>query len=120
MQLQETETNIYGEAKGNIKRRYTGVIVPCLWKLEETETDVDKGAVDVTQKAKFSFLRQELIDRDIYPQMGDIIEVDSQYYEIDTANEVQFVAGQPEFSFNVSCNAHLARKISVQLDRPTV
>lgn len=120
MNLQETETNIYGEAKDNIKRRYVGVAVPCLWNREDSETDVDKGAVDITQKGKFSFLRQELIDRDIYPQMGDIIEADGQYYEIDVANEIQLHAGQSAFNFSVSCDVHLARKISVQLDRPII
>lgn len=120
MQLTETETNIYGEAKGNVKRRYQGVAIPCLWNQEEVETDVEKGTLDITQNIKFSFLRQELIDRNIYPEMGDIIEADNSYWEIDQANEIQLYAGQQDFSFNVSCTAHLARKVSVQLDRPTL
>jgi len=76
------------------------------------------GTIDVEQITIFAFLRDELSERNIYPEVGDIIEFDSQYYEINNTNETQLVAGQTLYNHQILCDCHLMRKVPVQLEKP--
>lgn len=117
--MEQSQTNIYGE--GVKKTNYTGVAVPCLIHRQATNpTDKGTGVLDIVQRVTFTFLRQELNDRNIYPEAGDIVEFDTQYYELENTNEIQLVAGQPEFDHNIFCDAHLMRIVPTQLKQPRI
>ena len=112
-----TATNFYGESD---KMSYnTPVLVHCLVTLDEpTWNDTDFGP-DVSQTAIFAFLKDDLIEKNIKPEPGDIIEYKSGFYELDSIAENQFVAGKdPESwfggnthgaSISIIYNAHLTR-----------
>ncbi len=113
-----TKTNSYGEAP---KRTYfQGVLIPCMYSRDPKQVVSDAKTINVTQTAEFYFLRQECQDRGIYPEEGDIIEWDSKYYEINTANESQLTAGRPEYRFSIVCKTHLTRSSGLQLEKPQV
>jgi len=51
-----------------------------------------------------------------YPEVGDIIYYDESYYEIDNVNDTQLVAGQPQYTTSILCNAHLTRRSGIQIE----
>lgn len=116
--LEKTKTNIYGE--GTKKVYYRGVIVPCIIDRKLASAKNDVGTIDFEQAITFAFLKKELEDRNMYPESGDIIEFDSQYFEIENTNQVQLWAGQVAYDHQVFCESHLMRKAPIQLERPIV
>jgi hypothetical protein len=117
IQVDKTKENIYGE--GTKKTYFRGVAVPCLVDRQMTAPNAEIGTIDIEQKASFAFLRQELQNRNVYPEPGDIIEFDRQYYELENTNEVQMFVGQTEYNVQVYCDTHLMRRVPSQLESPT-
>lgn len=111
-----TNTNSYGESTSKIW--YSGVRIPCLINRQNQETTADVNTVNVAQSAEFSFLRHECELREVYPEIGDIIDWDSRYYEINGFSEAQLMAGRTEYKHSIICNAHLTRKTNLQLEPP--
>lgn len=114
----QTKSNSYGEAPK--KTYFRGVQIPCLYSRDTKVTNSDMGTTNVTQTAEFYFLRQECQDRNVYPEEGDIIEWDHNYYEINTASESQLFAGREEYRFSIVCKTHLTRSAGLQLEKPKV
>lgn len=115
--LKETETNIYGESKN--KMYYQPIMLTCLIEAQEqTSEDADYGK-GRNQLNNFRFLRDDLIDLNLYPEAGDIIVWQESYYEVDLIVENQRVMGKnPEYSlqsdlekygesWSIICRAHL-------------
>lgn len=122
--LDKTTTNMYGEASGG--RFYKEpIILNCLIDRGDLSSPIDNGfGVDVNQKVNFAFLRDDLVDISLLPEVGDIIMYYEAYYEVDNVNENQYALGKdPEhpyspnplnsglenFGYNVSivCNTHM-------------
>lgn len=114
--IQKTKINIYGESTN--KNYYAGVQVPCLFSQDNTLPTNETGVIDVAQKATFAFLRTELEARNIYPEMGDIINFNTQYYEVNNTNETQLYAGQVLYNHQVLCDVNLLSKAPLQLEKP--
>ena len=97
LSLKETEVNIYGESKN--KMYYQPILITCLIEAQEqTSEDADYGK-GRTQLNNFRFLRDDLIDLNLYPEAGDIIVWQESYYEVDLIVENQRVMGKnPEYS----------------------
>lgn len=112
----QTQVNSYGE--GTRKTWRPGVEVACLVDRSDTNVTEQMQTIDVNQDAKFSFLRAELSLRDIYPEAGDYIWWDNQYYEIHNTNEVQLWGGRPEYRHSIVCETHLTRNTSLQIEKP--
>lgn len=111
-------TNSYGEAP--VKTWYSGVDVPCRIKRQDKTTNEDMQTINVSQNCEFAFLREELKDKGIYPEHGDIVYFDRQYYEIHNVNEVQLWGGRVEYRHSIVCDAHLTMKTTLQLERPNI
>lgn len=117
--VEGTSVNIYGE--GTQKTYYTGVQVPCLIDRKDANPNDELGTIDIDQEnVLFAFLKSELELRNIYPEIGDIVNFDSQYYEINNTNEVQLYAGQVIYNHQVLCTSHLMRNVPTQLENPIV
>ena len=115
---QLTKTNSYGEATK--KTWYVGVEVPALIDRKGASTSQEMQTLDVKQEAIFYFLRQELVDRKVFPEQGDIIHFDAQYYEVHMAGESEIFAGRTEYKHMISCECHLSRLTNLQLEPPTL
>jgi hypothetical protein len=123
LNLDATSTNIYDESD---KKVYTAPkLIYSIVTLEEQVWGGDDYGMELTQNATFGFLRDDLIENDLLPQIGDVLEYKSGFYEIDSFKENQFVAGKDPDSwfggnshgYNVSiiCDAHLTRQSKLNI-----
>jgi hypothetical protein len=108
-----TQVNSYSEAPK--KTWYPGIEAACLIDRDDTTVNEEMQTVNVRQSIKFNFLRQDLQDLNIYPEMGDFIFFDDQFYEVHNTNEVQLWAGRPEYHHSIICEGHLTRITNLEL-----
>jgi hypothetical protein len=90
--LNETEINLYNESDKKVY--YQPVRLFCnINKEDPMMNDVDTG-MDVSQLLTFSFLRDDLIDKILTLNEGDIIKFDGRYWEVDNTNSNQYFMGR--------------------------
>ena len=81
-QLEETKVNIYGEAAE--EKYYNG---PFLFNVLINRSNEEYGenveGIQFNQPIEFYFLRDDLVEKDIVPRVGDIILYQEGYYEVD-------------------------------------
>jgi hypothetical protein len=107
--------NIYGESIS--KARYRGISLNALIKYPKTQPGSEGFGYDATQPGvEFRFVRKLLQDVDVYPEVGDIIFYNQNYYEIDNTNEIQLIAARPDYNHNIICETHLTRKSSLNIE----
>ena len=136
--LDEMEMNLYNES--NKKVYQNPVRLYCqVTRDDVTVNDVDTG-IDTSHTAVFLFLRDDLIDCNVFIEEGDIIAYDGLYYEIDNAsipkywlsrNNETFLMntenrGNREFGYSatVKVQAHMTRLsqlnlVDVRVGNPT-
>lgn len=122
--LNTTQENLYGE--GAAEKMYRQPIrIPCLVTKEDQEWEDSEFGIDVNQTATFAFLKDMLIDRaNIAIEVGDIIEHDNAYWEVDSAVENQYWGGRrPEdsnlsdgASISIIAAAHLTRRSKISIE----
>jgi len=73
--------------------------------------------IDVNQNIVLNFQREILRAQNVYPEIGDIVLWNGQYYEIHNYNENTLAAGQQDQNWNytIVCNAHMTRKSKIQI-----
>lgn len=108
--------NIYGESTE--KTRYRGISLNALIKYAKRTAETEAGfGYDVTQQnVEFRFVRKLLQDVDVYPDVGDIIKYNENFYEINNITEAQLIGSRPEFSHNLVCQTHLTRRSGINLE----
>ena len=100
--LEETRVNLYGEAAG--EKYYDGpFLFNCLIDREDQEFPVDDTGIGFTQGIEFRFLRADLKDAGVLPEVGDIILYQNNYYGVDrTIANQYFVGKNPDYPNNNS------------------
>jgi hypothetical protein len=123
--------NLYGEGSAQ-KTYYSPVRLSCLIERDDiTAVQEDQFGIDVSQGVRFRFLRDTLKEFNLFPQVGDIIEVRGNFYEVDNTSDNQFVLGKDaeypknvgsEFGENLSiiCTTHLTRVAKLQIIKARV
>jgi hypothetical protein len=98
--VRETKVNIYGEA--DAEKYYEGpYLFNCL--IDRGDKVYTKGevGVDLNRKTSFFFLRDDLFENSVYPEMGDIILYEDSYYNTDSVIENQYWGGKnPDYPNN--------------------
>ena len=56
---------------------------------------------DLNREASFAFLREDLVDVNTVPEVGDIVVWNEDYYEVDTVRENQLFVGR-DSSYNLT------------------
>jgi hypothetical protein len=133
LKANETKVNIYGETAG--ARYYEEpVLLNMLVERGDFSSPNDEFGVSVDRPMTFRFLRDDLVDADVLPEVGDIVMWYESYWEIDNVNNNQlFVGKDPDypynenplnpglenFGYNVSiiCTAHYVPADRVQITR---
>ena len=97
--LERTSTNVYGESEGKVF--YEPVRIACLMKKEDQSWSSDDFGSDVDQTIDFRFLKKELKDINLVPEIGDILLFKNNFYEVDTRIENQLILGKdPDYAIS--------------------
>lgn len=119
IELDQTPVNVYGESLN--KSYYNPFKLNCLILRQDQSTDTGDFGPDVTREISFAFLKPDLEDIPIVPEIGDIIQWDNNFYEVDIIRENQlFVGKDPQYNLNdfsrkfgrsvsIICDTHLTR-----------
>ena len=97
--LERTTSNVYGESMG--KMFYEPVRIACLMKKEDQAWSSDDFGSDVNQTIDFRFLKVELKEINLVPEVGDLLLFKNNFYEIDTRVENQLILGKdPDYAIS--------------------
>ena len=131
--LKETAINMYGEASGG--KFFDGpVLLNALITVSDNVSPTSDLGVNFDWPVTFAFLRDDLVDANVHPEVGDIILYQESYWEVDNTNITQFWAGKDpdypnepnplnpglaEFGYNVSvtCETHYVPSDRVNIQR---
>lgn len=116
MSVGETKLNLYGESLGKVYHQPANLM--CIIEREPQNPEYEGMGLDVTQLVEFRFNRERIRTHEIpklrdingteipvgaiqntlygYPEAGDIISFDNQYYEINHIREHKLVGGSPK------------------------
>ena len=111
----ETESNMYGEAsEGKVYQQ--PVKLPCIVNAEGFDFNTDDFGVDNRQSVSFAFQRAYLVEVDLKPEIGDIMQWNDGYFEVDKFNENQLIGGNFDNSHSIVVSANLVRRPTVNLE----
>ena len=102
-QLEETKVNIYGEAAE--EKYYNG---PFLFNVlidrgDQQYPEDEYEGVQFEQGINFFFFRDDLVDADVVPRVGDIILYEERYYGVQSTIANQYWGGKnPSYPNNDS------------------
>ena len=117
--LEQTTSNVYGESMGKVY--YEPMKIACLINREDQSWSSDDFGSDMNQSITFNFLKNELLDINLVPQVGDILLFRNNFYEVDSKIENQMILGKdPNYaistgttdfgnSHSIILSAHLSR-----------
>jgi hypothetical protein len=116
--VESSQTNIYGESDS--KTYYDSILIPCLITKENKTSNMDDYGHSYTRTAQFGISRDILEKAGFYPEVGDIIFWDNEYYELDNVDANQYFVGKnPDtwpngsdhgYSVSILCDAHATRQ----------
>jgi len=112
--IQQSDSNLYGESER--KMYYDSILLPCMITKENKTSNMDDYGHTYTRTAQFALSRDLLERANFYPEVGDIIFWDNEYYELDNVDANQYFVGKnPEtwpngnshgYSVSILCDAH--------------
>jgi len=73
----------------------------CLITRGDQVITTDDFGPDLSREASFAFIRQDLEDVQMVPEVGDILMWHEDYYEVDTVRENQLFVGRDK-TYNLS------------------
>ena len=114
LSLEDTDVNLYGESLR--KSYWNAVKLNCLITRGDQVIDIQEFGPDLGREASFAFLRQDLVDKVVVPEVGDIVEWHNDFYEVDVVRENQLFLGSDN-NYNLqSYTAGYGRSISIIVD----
>ena len=117
--IEKTISNIYGESMG--KMYYEPVRLAGLIDRQDQSWSSDEFGSDINQTLNFKFLKKELKDINLVPEVGDILLFRNNFYEVDSRVENQLIMGKdPDYaistgtsdfgnSFSILVSTHISR-----------
>ncbi len=126
LSINETHANIYGESSE--KTFYDPIVMQCLITRGDQVYTTDDFGPDVARELNFAFLRDDFVDLGLVPEIGDIIMLAEDYYEIDSIVENEYFFGKdPDYNYarsdkygksiSIRCSAHLTRADKLGITR---
>ena len=100
--LQETKVNLYGEASG--VKYYDGpFLFNCLITRVDPEYPITDLGIEFQQNVTFAFFRDDIVDANVVPEVGDIILYEDSYYGVQTTISNQYFVGKnPDYPNNTN------------------
>ena len=114
--IDNTEENMYGES--TTKYYEVGFRVNCLILFNEPEIIQDEFGADNNSSIEMYFQRNNLSSGSLnfYPEIGDIVDWNDYYWEINGTTEPQLFAGHPGYKHQIKATAHRSRMSSLQIE----
>lgn len=95
----ETKVNMYGEASEGRYFQDPVILFALIQRTDQTSPIQDEN-VGFSWSIEFRFLRDDLVDANLVPEVGDIIMFQNAYWEVDNTNLNQlFVGKDPDYPF---------------------
>lgn len=90
--LNDTPSNMYGES---LTKTFVGpILFSCLIERGDFTAPVDDFGPDTQRSVTFRFLRDDMIEANVFPEIGDVVMYNEVYYEVDNVNENQLILGK--------------------------
>jgi len=103
LRLNETKVNMYGEAAGARYYKEPVIFNALIERGDQEYPDDDILGVNFNRSLDFKFFREDLVDADVVPEVGDIIMYYEGYYEVDsTIGNQYFVGKDPRYPYNTN------------------
>ena len=103
LRLNETKVNMYGEATGARFYKEPVLFNALIERGDQEYPTDDLLGVGYNRSLDFRFFREDLIDADVVPEVGDIIMYYEGYYEVEsTVSNQYFVGKDPRYPYNSS------------------
>ena len=112
--LERTSENLYGES--TTKYYDDGFRVNCLINYIEPEITQDDFGADLNSTIEMYFHRKTLKDAGFYPEIGDIVDWNGHYFEMNSVTEPQLIGGHQKFKHQIKAIAHRSRLSSLQIE----
>jgi len=118
--VEDSKTNLYGESLS--KTYYQGVDCNAMIQRDDTQSNYEGFGSDIGQTAEFRFNRFTLEDKNIYPEIGDIIFHNNAYFEVDNVREDQLIGGRTGDveHFSIICSTFMTRRSTIQTEMRVV
>lgn len=112
--IDESKSNIYGES---INKSFNDpVLINLLVERNPQITENSDLGVDRQRIVKFYILRQDLVDIELVPEIGDILLLDNDYYEVHHIEDNNKLFGKdPDYSYHES-NDQYGHNLSIILE----
>lgn len=130
LSIANTKTNLYNESDKKVY--YSPVKTPAIITRDVQAYEGTEFGQDYNQACSFGFIREYLKELDLFVEVGDVIEYNGEWWEVDAIQENQYFGGKnPDYSFatdrwghNVSiiANTHLTRRSRIHVEdfRPAI
>lgn len=112
--MSETKVNIYGESLN--KTWYPGVELYALYSKSPEDVVYEGFGPEMQQNITFKLDRAMCEEKNVYPEIGDIIYFDTSYYEIDNTNEIQMIGGNPDNNWSIVCETFMVTKSNLNIE----
>ena len=112
--IEDTDENMYGES--TTKYYNEGFRVNCLINFIEPTIEQEEFGADLNTSIEMHFHRTTLKEANFYPEIGDIVDWNNFYFEINSVTEPQLIAGHQNFKHEITAIAHRARLSSLQIE----
>jgi len=114
--VEKTDENLYGES--TTKYYDVGFRVNCLLLFNEPEVTQEDFGADLRGDIEMYFQRENLSSGSLnfFPEIGDIVDWNEQYWEINSVVEPQLIAGHPKYKHAINAKAHRSRLSSLQIE----
>ena len=76
----------------------------------------DEFGADVNTSIEMYFHRTTLSEAGFYPEVGDIVDWNDFYFEINSVTEPQLIAGHQNYKHQIIATAHRSRLSSLQIE----
>ena len=116
--VDSTDENLYGES--TTKYYDKGFRVNCLIQFDEPEVNLDEFGTDVNATIEMYFHRTTLVEANFHPEVGDIVDWNGFYWEMNGITEPQLIAGHQNFKHQIKATAHRIRNSSLQIEQRTL
>ena len=112
--VNDTEENLYGES--STKYFEQGFRVNCLISFEEPTIEQNEFGPDLSANLEMYFHRTILSEAGFYPEIGDIVDWNDIYFEINAVTEPQLIGGHQAFKHMIKAVANRARLSGLQIE----